>query len=371
MTTRTFGVEEEFLLFRRDEPVLLGDGPAVVRAAARIAGAAAEGGFEKELKTAQTEHASPVARTLDGLAATVREQRDTLAAAAAGRGGRLVAAGVSPVAGEAVTTPDDRYAEMAGRFAALEHEQLACAMHVHVSVESDDEGVAVLDRIAPWLHVPLALTANSPIRAGRDTGYASYRRVLWGMWPTAGPAGPFGAAAAYHTTVESLVATGAARDPAMIYFDARLSADYPTVEIRVCDVVTDAQDAVTVAGLLRGLVTTVARDSARPTVRVELLRAGAWCAARYGMTDRLPDLSLPDGPQLMPAWQLADRLLQLCRDALDETGDLDAVRDGLARIRERGTGAQRQRRAARDGDAAAALEVATVRAGGAAGTSSP
>lgn len=30
-------------------------------------------------------------------------------------------------------------------------EQLTCGCHVHVSVESDEEGVGVLDRIRPWL----------------------------------------------------------------------------------------------------------------------------------------------------------------------------------------------------------------------------
>ena len=39
----------------------------------------------------------------------------------------------------------------------------------------------------------------------------------------------------------------------MIYFDARLSADYPTVEIRVCDVCPDVADAVTIAALCRGV----------------------------------------------------------------------------------------------------------------------
>lgn len=63
---------------------------------------------------------------------------------------------------------------------------------MHVSVRSDQEGVAVLDRIRIWLSVLAALSANSPLRNGEDTGYASHRTQAWGRWPTAGPSGLFG-----------------------------------------------------------------------------------------------------------------------------------------------------------------------------------
>ena len=45
----------------------------------------------------------------------------------------------------------------------------------------------------------------------------------------------------------------------MIYFEARLSASYPTVEIRVADVCAEAAYVVVVAGLARGLVEAAAR----------------------------------------------------------------------------------------------------------------
>ena len=48
----------------------------------------------------------------------------------------------------------------------------------------------------------------------------------------------------------------------MIYFDARLSHKYPTVEIRVADVCLHAEDSVLIAGLARALVETAAREAA-------------------------------------------------------------------------------------------------------------
>lgn len=59
-------------------------------------------------------------------------------------------------------------------FGLTAYEQLTCGCHVHVAVGSPDEGVAVLDRIGPWLPVLLALSANSPFWQGQDSSYASF-----------------------------------------------------------------------------------------------------------------------------------------------------------------------------------------------------
>ena len=72
-------------------------------------------------------------------------------------------------------------------FGLTAREMLTCGCHVHVSVDGDEEGVAVLNRIRIWLPVLTALTANSPFWQGADTGYASFRSQAWHRWPSAGP----------------------------------------------------------------------------------------------------------------------------------------------------------------------------------------
>ena len=354
MRVRQVGVEEEFLLFDADRPRLVDLGAAVVAAAS----ADDDAQFEKELKKAQAESASAPTKSLADLAAELTERRAELVHAAGERGARVVASGTCPVPGHTSTTDDRRYRQMAARFAATARRQLTCAMHVHVDLESRAEGVRVLNRLGGWLPVLIALAANSPFHEGRDTGYAGYRRMVWDEWPTAGVTGRFADEDDYAATVRQLIASGAARDEAMIYFDARLSARYPTVEIRVCDVCLDAEDAVTIAGLSRALVATVAADDSAPQVRTELATAAGWRAARWGMTEQLVDLR--DDTTLVPAWDLVDALFDYVESALDAAHDGDRVTAGLARIRERGTGAQRQRAAA-DGDAARAVDAATLR----------
>ncbi len=127
-------------------------------------------------------------------------------------------------------------------------------------------------------------SANSPFWHGEDTGYASYRTQIWQRWPTAGATGAFGTPECYDQVVADLIASGAALDEGMIYFDARPSRHYPTLELRVADVCLSVDEAVLVAALGRALVTTAAErwaaGEAVPDVRPEQLRAASWRAAR-------------------------------------------------------------------------------------------
>jgi glutamate---cysteine ligase / carboxylate-amine ligase len=52
------------------------------------------------------------------------------------------------------------------------------------------------------------------------------------------------------------VARGDALDPRSVYFWARLSPRYPTVEVRVADTCSTVEDTVAYAGLVRALVAT-------------------------------------------------------------------------------------------------------------------
>jgi carboxylate-amine ligase len=217
--------------------------------------------------------------------------------------------------------------------------------------------VAAIDRIAPWLPVLLALSANSPFAEGRDTGHASWRAQVWRRWPSAGPTEAFGDVAGYRAVSRMMLETGAARDEGMLYFDARLSAGQPTVEVRVCDVCTDPADALLVAVLVRALVETAVRDEAdgrpRPPWRAEALRAAHWHASRFGLSERLVH---PDERELRPVGEVLDALVATVKLALAEAGDLDRVTARLQRVVHEG-GAARQRAAyERTGDVAGVVD---------------
>jgi glutamate---cysteine ligase / carboxylate-amine ligase len=148
----------------------------------------------------------------------------------------------------------------------------------------------------------------------------------------------------YDRARAALVSSGAAMDDGMIYFDARLSARYPTVEVRVADVCVEPEDALVIAALARGLVSTAANEWSKGypvvPVRSELLRAAKWRAARWGVEQDLLEVY---AAEVLPAWDLVSRLVDWIAPALDHFGDIQRVEAGLAEIRRRGTGARVQR----------------------------
>ncbi|MDP0995745.1 glutamate-cysteine ligase family protein, partial [Klebsiella pneumoniae] len=79
-------------------------------------------------------------------------------------------------------------------------------------VEDRERSVQIINHLRPWLPTLLALTANSPISAGRDTGYASWRYVLFGRWPSSGPPPFFESVGHYEDAVAAMLETGVILD---------------------------------------------------------------------------------------------------------------------------------------------------------------
>jgi len=336
----TLGVEEEFVLLdpSTGAPVLAA--PELVR---MLSG---EPGVQQELMRFQVETATGACTSLDEAGRELTRLRRLAADAATQLGCRLVASGVAPyrTPGLAAITPQPRYQELARRYGPVVAQAGTCACHVHVGVPSRDLGVQVLARLRPWLAPLLAITANSPIADGHDTGQASWRHATWSRWPTAIPPAPWPDAAAYDAAVRRLIARGAALDERSVYFWARLSPRYPTVEVRVADVCLDAGTAVLLAGLTRALVATALAEARRgtpvPAAPARQVAAALAAAARHGTAGPGAD---PVTGRPAAAAALGARLLEHVRPALRDHGDTEMITRLLRRLADWGTGADRQR----------------------------
>jgi carboxylate-amine ligase len=300
--------------------------------------------FEKELHNQMLEFATHPQSGMEELHAEIVRCRKEAGRHAGEIGSAVAALATSPLPVSPSVAAGRRYEWMAEQYGIATQEQLVMGCHVHVSVESDEEGVAVIDRIQPWLSVLSALSANSPFWQGKDTLYSSYRSRVWQRWPSAGATEPFRSAERYHRRVADMVATGVILDEGMIYFDARLSRNYPTVEIRVSDVCLHADTAVLVATLARGLVETAAREwraGVEPAGHsVSLLRLASWRAARSGLND---ELLHPQTMRRMPADTVVRALLEHVEDALADSGDLERARETCAALLSGGSGDRVQR----------------------------
>ncbi len=349
---RTVGVEEELLLVDPETGVPASVAGTVLRHAANASPLSGE--IEAELQQQQIEVETSPTRNLADLDRQVRDWRVRADELARRSGARAVALATSPLPIDPQTTIKPRYQAMVEHFGLTTMEQLTCGCHVHVGVDSDHEGVAVLDRIGIWLPTLLALSANSPFWQGRDSGYASFRSQVWSRFPSSGPTRQFGSAETYRRHVDDLLGTEVLLDGDMVYFNARLSRHYPTVEVRVADVCTRVDDTVMIAALVRALVQSAAAEWAdgtpSPAVDSEQLRLASWRAGRSGLTGHLVD---PRTSRPAPAREVVEQLLDHVSEALIAAGDATRVRDGVERVFDGGTGADGQRRTwARTGDLA-------------------
>ncbi|MGO3146088.1 MAG: carboxylate-amine ligase [Leucobacter sp.] len=348
---RTIGVEQEFLLVdpENGRPVAASDCILPVTRSRPVPAShpkdkpPTKPRLDSEVKQEQIEVVTPPCNTLDEVAQTIVASRRLVDERAQEFGLRAVALGTSVLPVTSRLAESARYGAMKDQFGLTFNEQLTCGLHVHVGISSDEEGVAVLDRIRPWLPALLAMSSNSPFWDGKDSGYASYRYQAWGRWPTSGPYDIFGSAAAYRRAVSSLIDTEVPLDSGMIYFDARLCEHFPTVEVRVADICMDADHAVAIAALVRALVETAAQewqnDIQPEPVPTESLRLAMWSASRFGLTKTLlnPLLGTPCDARIV-----IDALLAHVHPVLLSSGDHLRTESTIDYIFREGTGSERQ-----------------------------
>lgn len=343
LDTLTLGVEEEFFVVDAATGALVPRSHAVLPYARRTLGEA----VASELNLCQVEVGTAVCKTLEEVRLELTRLRRELSAAAGEVGCGVAAVGTHPSGrwqDQQVDVGFDRYVRMEDVYQVVARQQVICGCHVHVGFPDRELAIATMNRARPWLPVLLALTANSPFWQAADSGYASYRLQVWQRWPTSGMPPRLASAADFDQLVEDLKSVEAIEDATFIYWYARPSVRYPTLEFRACDVCPTVDDAVAVAGLTRALAWTCANEAvdARPDqdCRREVLEAAMWRAARYGLQGTLasPSTTVP-----RVAADVVAELLNYLRAGLEAHGDWHEVSALVAEIMCRGNGASRQR----------------------------
>ncbi|PRY69385.1 carboxylate-amine ligase [Glaciihabitans tibetensis] len=338
----TLGAEEELHLIDLDSWKLAARAPQVL---SRLSAA----NYTAEIQRTTVETNTDVVTSLSGLRDELLRLRRGVIDVAGEDGMGIAAVGTAPrsVFADFELTATGRYGRMQEQYRLLVDEQLICGTQIHVGVSDRDLAVQIAQRVARELPIFLALSASSPFWNGLDTGYASFRTIIWQRWPSAGATGPLGSAAEYDELLSDLIHTGVIADSKMAYFDVRPSSHAPTLELRIADACPIVDDAVLIAGLFRAAVRAAELDivagvSFVPTA-VPLHRAAMWQAARGGLSSNLLGPGLH--PRPIPAERAVRQQVQRLRPQLEELGDYAQVSQLVESVLARGTSADRQRAA--------------------------
>jgi carboxylate-amine ligase len=332
----TFGIEEEYFLVDPRTRPLVSEPPKSILDESK---AKLGGHVSAEYQRSQIEVATRICtRTADA--------RDHLAHLRSGVGGIARRHGLAPIAASTHPftrwrtqrhTDMQRYKAIADDLKGVGRRMVVGGMHVHVGIDDDDQRIAVMNGMRPYLPLLLAL----PFWQGENTGLKSYRTAINDATPRSGMPEAFASWSDYQRTIGILVRSDVIDHATKIWWDLRPSARFPTLELRITDICPLMEDALCIAGLFRCLCRSLwrrnkkGRHSSSPLL---ILNENRWRAQRYGLEQGFID---PRGEGIMSSSALLDELLDLTGEDADDlasSADIAHARTILAR----GTSADRQ-----------------------------
>jgi carboxylate-amine ligase len=341
----TLGAEEEYMLLDSETFDLVQHIDTVLAA---VSGHELEPRINAELMQSVLEVATPVCRTPADVAEQLRSLRGYVSDVARERGMRVGSAGTHPFSlfERQRITAKDRYRAMVDRMQYIARRELIFGLHVHVAVDDPEKAIQVVNGLIVHLGELVALSASSPFWRGEPTGLSSSRHMVYAALPRSGPPPRFRDYADYAEVVGQLERTGCIADYTHIWWDIRLHPRLGTIEIRICDAVSQLEDVVAITALCQALVKHYSeRYDAReeiPSYHRILTTENKWLAARYGIDAPLMDLATGRRNRV-PVAQLVRRTLRLVEPHARELGS-ESELAGVEEILRRGNGADRQLR---------------------------
>ena len=337
----TVGVEEEYLVVDRETRDLIKSPPPEMWESINdVVGSAATHEFLK----AQIEIRTDVCANVSEAREQVANCRRDLNGIVGEYGAAIIASSTHPFANWArqETTDDARYMRLAADYQQVARQLVICGMHVHVGIDDRDLRIDMMNQVKYMLPHMLALSTSSPFWDGSPTGLLAYRLVIFQNLPRTGIPEQFDSWGEYERYVDVLVGAGLIEDATKLWWDIRPSVRFPTLEMRVSDVCTRVDDAMTIAALyqcLLGYLYRLRRNNQKWRVYSPgMIEENIWRAQRYGTDGSLVDFGKGE---LVPMADLIEEFIEvLAQDAVefDVRGEIRNART----IVSEGTSAHRQ-----------------------------
>lgn len=337
----TIGIEEEYLVVDRDTRDLVKSPPqGMWDSLQEVLGSQ----VTPEFLQAQIEVGTRVCRNVGEAREDLANLRRDLSGVVNEYGAAIIASSTHPFANWAKqeTTEQPRYMRLAADYQQVARQLVICGMHVHVGIEDPHVRIDLMNQVRYMLPHLLALSTSSPFWDGALTGLLAYRLVIFQNLPRTGMPQEFQSWGEYQRMVDILVDAGLIEDATKLWWDIRPSNRYPTLEMRIADVCTRLDDAMTVAALYQALLHMLfrlRRENQRwRQYTSDLIDENVWRAQRYGTDGTLVDFGKG---QLVPFAELVEEFIEvLAQDAI-ELDVRDEIRHARTIVSE-GTSAHRQ-----------------------------
>ncbi len=240
--------------------------------------------------------------------------------------------------------PDERYYTVVKDMQILARSLLIFGMHIHVGIEDRETQIQLMNEVRYFLPHILALTTSSPFWEGTDTGLKSFRSKIFERFPRTNMPDFFGSWEEYSSFVDLLVRTNCIDNAKKIWWDVRPHPNFPTLEIRICDIPMRIDETIAIVALVQAIIAKLfslyEKNLSFRLYRSSLVMENKWRAVRYGLDGKMIDF----GKQAeVPTRDLILELLHFVDDVVDDLGSRKEI-NYIYTMLERGTGADRQLR---------------------------
>lgn len=306
------GIEEEYQLIDPNSRELLG---YVTQSMARdqmlVRERSAETDFAQQLDSAVVTVGTPVAADIKEARHHLLRLRHQMLEFAQHNGCKLAASGTHPFSHwEARSDVTPGYRALLEDAQMVARRLLAFGLRIHIGVEDRELAVDVMNAMRYVLPHLLCLTTSSPFWNGRNTGLKSYRCVLMDALPRTGIPGFFSSYHEYQSYLDTLLRTNSITDARQVRYDIMPHRRFPTLMIRICDMLPNYRDTLAVTALVQAVVAWMVdlrqHNMAFRHYERLLIAENKWRAVRYGLEGKLIDFGIE---QMAPVPDLIRELL--------------------------------------------------------------
>lgn len=353
----TIGIEEEFQIIDPGTRELRSRVNEMLEEGRMILGEQ----IKPEMHQSMVEVGTGICANVKEARADVIRLRRTIAELAGRKGLAIVAASTHPFShwADQRITEHERYEALIQEMQQHARALLIFGMHVHVGVADKEAAIAVMNAARYMIPHVLALSTSSPFWLGINTGMKSYRSEVFKMFPRTGVPEYFGSWSEFDNYVNLLIKTGCIDNGKKIWWDVRPHPFFPTLEFRVCDIMSRVDETICIAALFQAITAKLYKlyrqNLGFRLYRRALISENKWRAARYGIEGKLIDFGKRTE---VPVRDLIIELLEFVDDVVDELDCRDEV-NYVHTILEQGTSADRQLRVYREsgGDLRAVVDM--------------